>query len=207
MSSIEIVPMEKKHIEEASRVISRSFQTEAFAKNTFDFSDPKTEALFAELLKIELTVFKKHGEKVDIALYDGGVAGVYSMKVTDKRHGFSILKQTLKSLKKVMPVSKRVKYKKLFKLHRAMQKPRSIPEGAALVEILAVDPGFQGRGIGRAMMASVDAYSKSSGRPIYLYTANAENVVYYEKLGYRTTDTIESEDFTAYHMLKDSSVD
>lgn len=207
MSSVEIIPMEVKHIDEAARVISKSFQTEEFAKNTFDFSDPETEALFAELLKIELTVFKKHGEKVDIALYDGEIAGVYSVKVTDKGHGFSNLKQTLKKLRKVVPVAKRVKYKKLYRLYKAMQQPGSIPKEAILLEILAVSPDFQGRGIGRAMMNALDEYSESADRPIYLYTANAENVSYYEKLGYKTRDTIQKKDFTAYHMLKDSSGD
>lgn len=202
MGSVEIVPMERKHIEKAAHVISKSFQTEEFAKNTFDFSDPETEALFAELLQIELTVFKKHGEKVEVALYEGGIAGVYSMRVTGEGHGFSNLKQTFKRLRKVLPVAKRIKYKKLYRLYRAMQQPASIPEDALLLEILAVDPDFQGKGVGGTMMASVDEYSKSAGRPVYLYTANAENVDYYERLGYKLMETIQKKDFTAYHMLK-----
>lgn len=207
MSSMEIIPMEKKHIEQAARVISKSFQTEEFARNTFDFSDPKTEALFAELLQIELTVFKKHGEKVDVALYEGEIAGVYSMRVTGEGHGLSNLKQTVKKLRKVVPVAKRVKYKKLYRLHRAMQQPAAIPKDALGLEILAVDPDFQGKGIGSAMMAALDEYSESVRRPIYLYTANAENVAYYEKLGYRMMETIQKKDFTAYHMLKSLSDD
>ncbi|CAM4332226.1 GNAT family N-acetyltransferase [Lacicoccus alkaliphilus] len=205
MSSIEIIPMENKHIDQAARIIAKSFQTEEFARNTFDFSDPQTEALFAELLKIELVVFMKHSEKVDVAMYGDEMAGVYSVKVTGGRHGFSNLKQTLKKLRKVVPVAKRVKYKKLYRLHKAMQQPRSIPKEAVLLEILAVSPDFQGRGVGSAMMNSLDDYSQSVGRPIYLYTGNAENVSYYEKLGYRTMETIQKKDFTAYHMLKDLS--
>lgn len=205
MSPVEIVPMEKKHIGQAARVIAKSFQTEEFAKNTFDFNDPETEALFAELLKIELTVFMKHNEKVDVAIHEDEVAGVYSVKVTGGRHGFSNFKQTLKKLRKVVPVAKRVQYKKLYRLYKAMQQPRSIPKESILLEILAVSPDFQGRGIGRALMDSLDHYSRSVGRPIYLYTGNAENVSYYEKLGYRTMETIQKKDFTAYHMLKDLS--
>lgn len=205
MSSIEIIPMEDKHIDQAARIIAKSFQTEEFARNTFDFSDPETEALFAELLKIELTVFMKHNEKVDVAVYEGEVAGVYSVKVTGGRHGFSNLKQILKKLRKVVPVAKRVQYKKLYRLYKAMQQPRSIPKESILLEILAVSPDFQGRGIGRALMDSLNKYSRAVGRPIYLYTGNAENVSYYEKLGYRTMETIQKKDFTAYHMLKDLS--
>lgn len=203
MDSVQITDMQNKHIDQAAGVIAKSFQTEEFAKNTFDFSDPETERLFAELLKIELKVFKKHNEKVSVALYDGNVAGVFSVKVTDDRHGFSMFKQVLKSVRKVVPVAKRVKYKNLFRLYSAMQKPKSIPKEAILLEMLAVSPDYQGKGIGRAMMNALDEYSETVGRPIYLYTANEENVDYYEKLGYKTLVTIKKKDFTAFHMLKD----
>ena len=202
MSSVQIVPMENKYLDQAARVISKSFQTEEFAKNTFDFSDPETEALFAELLKIELEVFKKHDEKINIALYDGNVAGVTTVKISDDKHGFSHFKQNLKRIRKVVPVAKRVQYKKLFRLYSAMKQPKSIPKEAISLEILAVSPDYQGKGIGRAMLNALDEYSESVSRPIYLYTANAENVTYYEKVGFKTLDTIQKKDFTAFHMLK-----
>ncbi|WP_462421870.1 GNAT family N-acetyltransferase [Salinicoccus sp. Marseille-QA3877] len=203
MNSVQITEMKNEHVDQAAGVIAKSFQTEEFAKNTFDFSDSETEGLFTELLKIELKVFKKHGEKVDVALYNGNVAGVFSAKVTDDRHGFSMLKQLLKNIRKVLPVAKRVKYKNLFKMYRAMQKPDEIPEDAILLEMIAVSPEYQGRGVGKAMMNAIDDYSKAVSRPIYLYTANAENVDYYEKQGYKTLVTIKKKDFTAFHMLKD----
>lgn len=203
MDSVQITDMQNEHVDQAAGVIAKSFQTEEFAKNTFDFSDSEMEKLFAELLKIELRVFKKHGEKVDVALYDGNVAGVFSAKVTDDRHGFSMLKQLLKNIRKVLPVAKRVKYKNLFKMYRAMQKPDEIPEDAILLEMIAVSPEYQGRGVGKAMMNAIGDYSKAVSRPIYLYTANAENVGYYEKLGYKTLVAIKNKDFTTFHMLKD----
>lgn len=203
MSSVQIVPLENKHLDEAARIIAKSFQTEEFAVNTFDFSDPKTEALFAEVLKIELEVFKKHDEKLDVVLYDGNVAGVAAVKVSSDRHGFSHFKQTLKRLRKVLPVAKRVKYKKLFRLYKAMQQPKNIPKEAITLEMLAVSPDYQGKGIGKTMLNALDDYSAAAGRPIYLYTANAENVSYYEKLGFKMIYSIQQEDFTAFHMLKD----
>lgn len=203
MSSVQIVPLENKHLDEAARLIAKSFQTEEFAVNTFDFSDLKTEALFAEVLKIELEVFKKHDEKLDVVLYDGNVAGVAAVKVSSDRHGFSHFKQTLKKLRKVLPVAKRVKYKKLFRLYKAMQQPKNIPKEAITLEMLAVSPDYQGKGIGKTMLNALDDYSAAAGRPIYLYTANAENVSYYEKLGFKMIYSIQQEDFTAFHMLKD----
>lgn len=203
MSSVQIVPLENKHLDEAARVIAKSFQTEEFAVNTFDFSDPKTEALFAEVLKIELEVFKKHNEKIDVVLYDGNVAGVATVKISGDRLGFSHFKQTLKRLRKVASVAKRVKYKKLFRLYKAMQQPKSIPENAITLEMLAVSPDYQGKGVGKTMLDALDDYSEAVNRPIYLYTGNAENVGYYEKAGFKMMDTIQKRDFTAFHMLKD----
>jgi len=202
MNSLQIVPMENKHLDEAARLIAKSFQTEAFAVNTFDFNDPKTEVLFAEVLKIELEVFKKHNEKLDVVLYDGNVAGVATVKISGDRHGFSHFKQTLKRLRKVVPVAKRVQYKKLFSLYQAMQQPKSIPKEAITLEMLAVSPDYQGKGIGKTVLNALDDYAEALSRPIYLYTANAENVSYYEKIGYQTMVAIKKKDFTAYHMLK-----
>lgn len=205
MGSVQITDMRNEHIDQAAGVIAKSFQSEEFAKNTYDFSDSEMKSRFAELLKIELKVFKKHGEKVDVALYDGNVAGVFSAKVTDDRHGFSVLKQLLKNIRKILPVARRVKYKNLSKMYSTMQKPNDIPKEAILLEMIAVNPEYQGRGVGKAMMNAIGDYSKSVSRPIYLYTANAENVGYYEKLGYKTLVAIKNKDFKTFHMLKDLS--
>lgn len=57
-----------------------------------------------------------------------------------------------------------------------------------LVENVAVSPAFQGRGLGRRLMAHAEAMAISSGfAEIRLYTNQrfVENVALYRKLGYR----------------------
>jgi ribosomal protein S18 acetylase RimI-like enzyme len=49
---------------------------------------------------------------------------------------------------------------------------------------LAVDPPAQRSGVGRALMAQVIADADSASVPIYLETANPENVPYYRSLGF-----------------------
>lgn len=57
-----------------------------------------------------------------------------------------------------------------------------------LVENVAVSPAFQGRGLGRRLMAHAEAMATSSGfAEIRLYTNQrfVENVALYRRLGYR----------------------
>lgn len=57
-----------------------------------------------------------------------------------------------------------------------------------LVENVAVDPAFQKRGLGRTLMAHAETVAAASGfGQVKLYTNKlfAENVVLYQRLGYR----------------------
>jgi len=65
----------------------------------------------------------------------------------------------------------------------------TIPEADhLLIENIAVSPAYQGRGLGRRLVAYAEELALSRGRAeIRLYTNNmfAENVALYRKLGYR----------------------
>jgi ribosomal protein S18 acetylase RimI-like enzyme len=74
-----------------------------------------------------------------------------------------------------------------------------------LVENVAVSPAFQGRGLGRKLMAYAEQLAASAGyREVRLYTNKlfAENVALYRRLGYR----IDREEVLAHgiavHMSK-----
>jgi GNAT superfamily N-acetyltransferase len=61
-------------------------------------------------------------------------------------------------------------------------------EGHLLIENLAVAPAFQGRGLGRRLLAHAEALAADLGhREVRLYTNKqfAENVAFYLKAGYR----------------------
>ncbi len=61
---------------------------------------------------------------------------------------------------------------------------------ALLVENVAVAPGFQGRGLGRALMAFADAHARAEGlAEVVLYTNErmTENLRFYPALGFTET--------------------
>ena len=74
-----------------------------------------------------------------------------------------------------------------------------------LVENVAVSPAFQGRGLGRKLMAHAEQLAASAGyREVRLYTNKlfAENVALYRKLGYRIDREEVLAHGTAVHMSK-----
>ena len=74
-----------------------------------------------------------------------------------------------------------------------------------LIENVAVSPPFQGRGLGRKLMAHAEKLAASSGfREIKLYTNKlfVENVRFYAQLGYRVDGEEEFTGGVIVHMSK-----
>ena len=51
--------------------------------------------------------------------------------------------------------------------------------------VVGVDPLFQGRGIGRALLAPILSRADAEAMPCYLETAQPRNVAFYQHLGFR----------------------
>lgn len=65
-----------------------------------------------------------------------------------------------------------------------------IAEDHLLIENIAIDPGHQGRGIGRSLMALAETYAGDRRIPelrLYTNAAMTENLAIYPRLGYRET--------------------
>ena len=59
-----------------------------------------------------------------------------------------------------------------------------LPADAWYLSILGVDPGIQGRGTGRALLAATLAEADAAGVASYLETFNERSIRFYERLGY-----------------------
>ncbi|EKE76598.1 GNAT family N-acetyltransferase [Gallaecimonas xiamenensis] len=64
---------------------------------------------------------------------------------------------------------------------------RVVGDGACNFEVvdIAVDPAYQGQGLGRAVMAYIDDYLGSVALPGSYVSMIADQPAFYEKLGYR----------------------
>lgn len=57
--------------------------------------------------------------------------------------------------------------------------------------LIGVEPAWQGRGLGEAMLAPVLAQCDADGLPAYLEATSARSVTLYERLGFRRVATID----------------
>ena len=76
---------------------------------------------------------------------------------------------------------------------------------ALLLDNVAVDPGAQGRGLGRMMLEFAERTAKEAGyRAVRLYTNEAmgENIGLYSRIGYRETHRDEEKGFKRVYMTK-----
>jgi ribosomal protein S18 acetylase RimI-like enzyme len=81
-----------------------------------------------------------------------------------------------------------------------------IPDpGHLLIENIAVAPAFQGRGLGRQLMAHAEAVAASLGQPLLRLYTNilfAENIRLYRRLGYAVDREEPFRGGTVVHMSK-----
>jgi GNAT superfamily N-acetyltransferase len=65
-----------------------------------------------------------------------------------------------------------------------------LPENIWYLSILAIDPAFQGQGLGTGLVETIIDKADGMGIPTYLETYTPENKTFYKRLGYRVTASI-----------------
>ena len=81
-------------------------------------------------------------------------------------------------------------YADLARRHRA-----ELREPHWILDVLAVDPLYQGRGVGSALMQHGITQADQDHTPCYVITHNPANVPYYERFGFRVLHAAEGSRF------------
>ena len=75
------------------------------------------------------------------------------------------------------------------------------------LDLLAVRPDRQGRGIGSALVTSALAETDRTGVPAFLVTSNDRNVPFYERLGFKVTEEYDIGAVHVWAMLRGRDAD
>ncbi len=84
----------------------------------------------------------------------------------------------------------------------------TVTDEGFLIDNVAVDPSYRGKGIGKALLAFAEAEARHAGfNSIYLYTHEkmTENIALYAKIGYVEYDRRSQGDFSLVYMRKQLS--
>lgn len=181
-ATAELMALEKKHVNAASRVLARAF-----------FRDPLTECWFPDprsrmevcrdILAVELNYSLLTGEVYTTSEALEGIAG---WQPPGGREGsfWNIL------LSGLIPLFPRVGLRTMRRiraceLHAARLREKWAPFPHWYLTLLGVDPEYQGRGYASRLLRPMLDRMDEGGHPCYLETHSRDNLPIYRHFGFR----------------------
>ncbi len=200
----EIKILKREKIEESVEVMLTAFKGEALTSAWLDLSDPNLKSAYSTAVKIIYTIHLDAGDPIYTALEKERVVGLAGLTTPEARKNkiksFILFIRNLPRLLPLIPSALRA----ARMLYRATKPPAGLPKDYCTLEILAVDPGYQGRGIASRLMEQIDRnhLGDNNYSGIYLLTGDDKNVKIYEHFGYKVVEKRVVRSINAYHMFK-----
>ncbi len=106
---------------------------------------------------------------------------------------------------KQLTKSNRTKRLRLFDELDRLEATINIPRPHIYLDFLGTKEKYQHQGRGRRLMNKICSYADSVHLPIMLFTNTAEDVVFYQSLGFHIIDIVSSEEFgfTNTYLIRD----
>lgn len=184
--SVQIVPLGEERVEEATALLTRAFFDDPLFINACP--DPDLRATW---LPLSFLWSVWHGFLFGEALGTAGrldglvtVFGPGAMTAEQlERSGFGVLRQQTGGDRLS---ETEVRLDSIFDpLHALLI--QDVPERHWYLEVLAVDPDRQGRGIGGSLLRAVNERADAQDLPVVLLTFQERNVPLYQRYGYAVT--------------------
>ncbi|ERP31966.1 GNAT family N-acetyltransferase [Chitinivibrio alkaliphilus] len=184
----EIVPVKKEELHSVAQLLAEVFSGEAITSQLFDFSREDTKDRFARMTHLRGAYYLRAGHLLLSVFHQGTPLGVAIVKRTGnaisvRERLFRWYGPLLRGMFSLVPVMRLRTYLSLWPhfLH-----PRHLTKPYWYLEALAVDPSWQGKGVGSALLEDIRErmHSDASVSGIFLETGTEENSALYEKRGY-----------------------
>ena len=177
-----ITRLNTSDLQEAAQMLARSMASNplhlAIFKNTNPPALRKQEKMFSFVLRMphnEMFVAKDNGKIVGVMCYCS--SEYCKMSFLNKLISISKMLPALGS--SLLPV---LKWRMNWETHDYRQPHLHFGP-------LAVDPAYRNRGIGKALLQHFCKFADSTSQAEYLETDKEENVMLYEKFGFRVVET------------------
>jgi len=204
VSEVRLAMMGAADVEAAGALVAEAFRTEPLTCSQFDLEVPRTRHLFARVIASQTAHHLAAGHPA-LGAYDGPrLVAVALLSKPGRPSGAGTgAWMVLRSFGLLVPLLLRYRWRSLGVLP-VVRKPRGVPSPHHTLEILAVDPVYQRRGLARRLLAwaAEIAASDSAARGIYLQTAGERNRAVYERLGYTALEARTRRGITGYHMFR-----
>jgi GNAT superfamily N-acetyltransferase len=204
MDIVRIAPRERSAIREFASVMVDAFATEGIHAYALDLKRGNSRQARLRTALVELQSFTCDTDHILVARSDGRVVGG-ALLSRNASHPLHVgVRYAVRWLRVALPLLPAVRWRRLYRLHRATKLSRSIAGAHYTLSALVVRPDLQGRGIGSALLAEVHRVSECDPGVlgVYLYTGDSKNHLMYERAGYATIETRHADWLTVYHMFR-----
>jgi len=196
---IEIVPLEKDHIEKATFLIAEAFVDEPGAVATIRKSPEKRLPLLRKHFGAQAKFSLPRGVS-RCAFLNGELVGVMIISAPGKETiaNLEMAKLLLSALFQTNPgiLWRSMKSSMEDDAHRP-------EEPNYCLETIAVDPKRQGRGIGGAMLTYLTDLADREGVLTYLSTTDPKTVPFYKTRGFRIISETNELGIPNYHLVRE----
>ena len=206
-SGLGIVPARDEHLSGAAHVLARAFENEVSTQWIVDLSTPKSRQRLEDAMASSMILYYALGHTNLVALKDGKVVGVAVLgkRSTQPRPSWwTLLRASVRHSPGLVGFVQHLRRRNLAEAGPAVRPPRQLGKDHHLLEWLAVDPDYQGLGIGRLLLDRIREIEESDpgSHGIYTYTVGDKNWTFYQKSGYRLVSRAAADDaFVVYHMV------